>query len=156
MNLGDFSSQLKGISIQPGSVFKMTLFPKDGVTPKNEGDVSRTKYFVVIGKDEDSILVGSLLINSDVNINMIHAIAPYQHCIYPKDYSFLGNKYRYIDCYRIKELQFDQIIESGQYIGTISQVDMEKAIDLANASPVNKPLTLKKFGVYQEKDGSQK
>lgn len=156
MNLGDFSSQLKGISIQPGSVFKMTLFPKDGVTPKKEGDVSRTKYFVVIGKDEDSILVGSLLINSDVNINMIHAIAPYQHCIYPKDYTFLGNKYRYIDCYRIKELQFDQIIESGEYIGTISKVDMDKAIDLANASPVNKPLTLKKFGVYQEKDGNQK
>lgn len=43
MNLGDLSSQLKGLSIQPGSVFKMTLFPKDGVTPKNEGDVSRTK-----------------------------------------------------------------------------------------------------------------
>lgn len=156
MNLSDFSSQLKGISIQPGSVFKMTLFPKDGVTPKTEGDISRTKYFVVIGKDEDSILVGSLLINSDVNINMIHAIAPYQHCIYPKDYSFLGNKFRYIDCYCIKELQFDQIIESGEYIGTISKVDMDKAIDLVNASPVNKPLTLKKFGVHQEKGGSQK
>lgn len=156
MNLGDFSSQLKGMSIQPGSVFKMTLFPKDGVTPKNEGDISRTKYFVVIGKDENSILVGSLLINSEVNIHMIHAIAPYQHCIYPKDYSFLGNKYRYIDCYRIKELQFDQIIESGEYIGTISKVDMDKVIDLANSSPVNKPLTLKKFGIYQEKDGSQK
>ena len=87
---------------------------------------------------------------------MIHAIAPYQHCIYPKDYSFLGNKFRYIDCYRIKELQFDQIIESGEYIGTISKIDMDKAIDLVNASPVNKPLTLKKFGVYQEKGGSQK
>lgn len=153
MNLGDLSSQLKGLSIQLGSVFKMTLFPKDGVTPKNEGDVSRTKYFVVIGKDEDSILVGSLLINSDVNINMVHAIAPYQHCIYPKDYSFLGDKYRYIDCYRIKELQFDQIIESGEYIGTISEVDMYKAIDLANASPVNKPLTLMKFGIYKETSG---
>lgn len=153
MNLGDLSSQLKGLSIQPGIVFKMTLFPKDGVTPKNEGDASRTKYFVVIGKDEDSILVGSLLINSDVNINMVHAIAPYQHCIYPKDYSFLGDKYRYIDCYRIKELQFDQIIESGEYIGTISEVDMYKAIDLANASPVNKPLTLMKFGIYKETSG---
>lgn len=153
MNLGDLSSQLKELSIQPGSVFKMTLFPKDGVTPKNEGDVSRTKYFVVIGKDEDSILVGSLLINSDVNINMVHAIAPYQHCIYPKDYSFLGDKYRYIDCYRIKELQFDQIIGSGEYIGTISEVDMYKAIDLANASPVNKPLTLMKFGIYKETSG---
>ena len=53
MNLGDFSSQLKGLSITPGSVFRMILFPKDGVTPKNEGDKSRTKYFVVIGKDKD-------------------------------------------------------------------------------------------------------
>lgn len=156
MNLGDLSSQLKGVSIQPGCVFKMTLFPKDGITPKNEGDISRTKYFVVIGKDQDSILVGSLLINSEININMVKAIAPFQHCIYPKDYSFLGDKYRYIDCYRIKELQFNQIIESGEYIGTISEVDLNKAIDLTNASPVNKPQTLMKFGVLKEKGGSQK
>lgn len=151
MNLGDLSSQLKGISIQPGSIFKMTLFPKDGVTPKNTGDTSRTKYFVVIGKDENSILVGSLLINSDINTNMAKIIAPYQHCIYPKDYSFLGDKYIFIDCYRIKELQFNQIIESGEYIGTLSAVDLDKAIDLANASPVNKPHTLIKFGVYKVK-----
>lgn len=118
MNLGDFSSQLKGLSITPGSVFRMILFPKDGITPKNEGDISRTKYFVVIGKDKDSILVGSLLINSEVNANLINAIAPYQHCIYPEDYSFLGGKYRFIDCYRIKELQFNSIIESAEYIGT--------------------------------------
>ena len=150
MNLGDFSSKLKGMSIQPGSVFRMTLYPKDGVTPKHEGDKSRTKYFVVIGKDEESLLVGSLLINSDVNINLVRAIAPYQHCIYPKDYAFLGDKYRFIDCYRIKELRFDQIIEDGDYIGTISAVDLDKAIYLANASPVNKPLTLKKFGILKE------
>ena len=155
MKLGDFSSKLKGMSIQQGSVFRMTLFPKDGVTPKNEGDKSRTKYFVVIGKDDKSLLVGSLLINSDVNINLVHAIAPYQHCIYPKDYAFLGDKYRFIDCYRIKELSFDQIIEDGDYIGTISAVDLDKAIDLANASPVNKPLTLKKFGILKEKEGDQ-
>ena len=155
MKLGDFSSKFKGMSIQPGSVFRMTLFPKDGVTPKNEGDKSRTKYFVVIGKDDESLLVGSLLINSDVNINLVHAIAPYQHCIYPKDYAFLGDKYRFIDCYRIKVLSFDQIIEDGDYIGTISAVDLDKAIDIANASPVNKPLTLKKFGIFKGKDGDQ-
>ena len=155
MKLGDFSSKFKGMSIQPGSVFRMTLFPKDGVTPKNEGDKSRTKYFVVIGIDEESLLVGSLLINSDVNINLVHAIAPYQHCIYPKDYAFLGDKYRFIDCYRIKELSFTQIIEDGDYIGTVSAVDLDKAIDLANASPVNKPLTLKKFGIFKEKEDNQ-
>ena len=156
MNLGDFSSQLKGLSITPGSVFRMILFPKDGVTPKNEGDKSRTKYFVVIGKDKDSILVGSLLINSEVNANLINAIAPYQHCIYPENYSFLGGKYRFIDCYRIKELQFNSIIESAEYIGTISDADLNKAIVLTNASPVNKPHTLMKFGVYRETIGRNK
>lgn len=155
MRLGDFSAQLKGMSIKPGSVFKMTLYPKDGVTPKNEGDKSRTKYFVVIGVDDNSILVGSLLINTDVNINLIHSIASFQLCIYPKDYSFLDGKYRYIDCYRIKELYFDQIIADGEYIGTISSNDLSKSIDLVNASPVNKPMTLKKFGVYKEVESDQ-
>ena len=133
----------------------MTLFPKDGVTPKNEGDKSRTKYFVVIGIDDESLLVGSLLINSDVNINLVHAIAPYQHCVYPKDQAFVGDKYLFIDCYRIKELSFAQIIEDGDYIGTVSAVDLDKAIDLANASPVNKPLTLKKLGIFKEKEDNQ-
>lgn len=156
MKLGDISAKFKGLSIQPGSVFKMTLFPRDGVTPKNEGDKSRTKYFVVIGKDEESLLVGSLLINSDVNVNLVHVIAPYQHCIYPKDYAFLGEKYRFIDCYRIKELNFNQIIDDGEYIGTISVVDLDKAICLANTSPVNKPTTLMKFGVFRPVEGDQK
>ena len=149
MKLGDFSTKFKGMSIQPGSVFRMTLFPKDGVIPKKEGETSRTKYFVVIGKDDESLLVGSLLINSDVNINLVSVIAPYQHCIYPKDYAFLGNQYRFIDCYRIKELNFNQIIDDGEYIGTISSVDLDQAINLANASPVNKPLTLRKYGIYR-------
>ena len=156
MKLGDFSAAFKGMSVQSGSVFRMTLYPKDGVTPKNEGDVSRTKFFVVIGKDEDSILVGSLLINTDVNINLVKVIAPYQHCIYPEVYSFLGEKCRYIDCYRIKELSFNQIIETADYIGTISPEDLDKAIDLANASPVNRPLILKKYGIFKEKEDDQK
>ena len=155
MTLGDFSSKLKGMSIQPGCVFRMMLFPEEGVTPKNKGDKSRTKYFVVIGKDDESLIVGSLLINSDVNINLVRVIAPYQHCIYPEDYAFLGDKYRFIDCYRIKELSFEQIVEDGDYIGTISSIDLNKAIELANASPVNKPLTLKKFGVLKEQGNNQ-
>lgn len=155
MNLGELSDKLKGVSVQKGSVFKMTFFPKDGVAPKNASDTSRTKYFVIIGKDKDSILVGSLLINTDVNINLSTIIAPYQHCIYPKDYSFLGNQHRYIDCYRIKEIEFGRIVDDAEYIGTISQADVLRAIQLANASPVNKPLTLKKFGIYQDTKGNQ-
>lgn len=149
MKLGDFSATLKEISIRPGSVFRMTLYPEDGVTPKNEGDVSRTKYFVVIGIDKDSILVGSLLINSEINSNLNSIIAPYQHRISNTSYGFIGNKDRYIDCYRIKELSYGKITDSGEYIGLISEGDLEKAIELAIASPVNKPRTLLKFGVLK-------
>ena len=83
-----------------------------------------------------------------MNINLVHAIAPYQHCIYPEEYDFLGDKFRYIDCYRIKELDYKRIVDEGQYIGMINASDLDTAIKLANASPVNKPTTLKKFGVY--------
>ncbi len=150
MKLGGLDS-LKRLSIEAGSVFKMVLYPSDGVVPKGVEDLSRTKYFVVIGKDEDSVLVGSLLINSEVNINLVQAIAPYQHCIYPDDYDFLGEKFRYIDCYRIKELDYRRILDEGAYIGKIGEYDWDAAIRLANASPVNKPMTLKKFGVYINK-----
>ena len=63
MELKDCNA-LKHLAVHVGSVFKMTLYPEDKVTPKNPGDISRDKYFVVIGKTEDSLVVGSLLINS--------------------------------------------------------------------------------------------
>lgn len=148
MKLGESSSVFKGLSINQGSVFKMTLYPKDGVTPQKEGDISRTKYFVVIGKDSDSILVGALLINTEVNVNLITVIAPYQYCIYPSDYDFLGSKCRYVDCYRIKELSYERIVSEGEYIGIISDADMAHVIDLVRRSPVNKPLILRKYGIF--------
>ncbi len=147
MKVGNLNS-LKSLSIKAGCVFKMTLYPDDGVVPKKESDNSRTKYFVVLGKDENSILVGSVLINSAINATLINIIAEYQHCIYPSDYEFLMGKYRYVDCYKIKELNFDKIIDEVEFIGSINETDFSKIIKLVNKSPVNKPLTLKKFGIF--------
>ena len=65
VGLGEFSKNLKTLSLKRGSVFQMELFPKDGVTPKNEGDISRNKYFVVLGIDGNRISVCSTLINTD-------------------------------------------------------------------------------------------
>ncbi|MDD3945445.1 MAG: hypothetical protein WC446_06345 [Candidatus Paceibacterota bacterium] len=154
MKLGNISEELKKLAIQTGSVFKMIINPYEGVIPKEESDKSRTKYFVVIGIDEESIQVGSLLINSEVNINMCHMIAQYQFCIYPENYQFLGDKYRYVDCYRIKELQFKRIISDGHYIDRIKPEDFKKVIQYVNNSPVNKPSTLKKYGIFIEKSSA--
>ena len=144
MELGDIAA-LKAHAIDVGSVFKMTLYPEDGVKPKNEGETSRDKRFVVIGKTQDSVLVGSLLINSEINDNIFIKIGPYQHCIYPDQYGFLNGKERYIDCYKIFEFNFDRIMEKGEYIGQIDPDDIEEAIKSAKSSPVNTPYTLKKF-----------
>lgn len=138
---------LKRMSLVPGSVFRMELFPEDGVTPKNEGDISRHKYFVVLGIDNGSILVGSVLINSEINSSLIRVIAPYQHCIYPEDYQFLNNKFRYVDCFLIKELPFDRIMESAEYIGIINDADLSKIKELAISSPANRPNILKRYGL---------
>ena len=43
--------KLKALALKTGSVFRMTLYPEDGITPKNTNDKSRDKYFVVIGID---------------------------------------------------------------------------------------------------------
>jgi len=147
MKLGDSLASLRQLSIQQGSVFKITLYPHEGVTPKNDCDKSRTKLVVIIGVEKESVLVGSLLINSDVNRILCHRIALYQHCIYQRYNQFLENTYSYVNCYQIKEIRYERIISEGQYLGMIAQEDLERIIQCANASPVNKPATLKKYGI---------
>lgn len=146
MELGELTS-LKAYSIDTGSVFKMTLYPEDGVKPKNEGDSSRDKRFVIIGKTGDSAIVGSLLINSHINDKLFMVVGPYQHCIYPDQYEFLEGKERFIDCYSIKEVRFDRILENGEYIGQISPEDIQEAIQKAKESPAISNRTMKKFNL---------
>lgn len=146
MELGDFA-ELKALAIEVGSVFKMTMYPVDKVTPKRQGDSSRDKYFVVIGKTEDAVVVGSLLINTNINSRLFHIIGPYQHCLSPADYGFLNGKERYVSCYEIKKFPTERIIEKAEYIGVINQEDLNAAIELAKTSPINDRRTLKMFNL---------
>ncbi len=146
MALGDYA-ELKALSIEVGSVFKMTLYPSDKVRPKHQGDVSRDKYFVIIGKTSDSLLVASLLINTDINGRLFNIIGPYQHCIYPSDYEFLEDKCRYVDAYAIKELSVERILQKAEYIGKLSPDDVDACVELVKASPVNSSSVLNKFNI---------
>lgn len=146
MGLGDLS-ELKSLAIKVGSVFKMTMYPEDKVTPKKEGDVSRDKYFVIIGKTEDSVVIGSLLINTNINSRLFNVIGPYQHRLSPASYSFLNGKERYISCYEIKKFSTERILEKAVYIGIIGQEDLDASIELAKKSPINDKRTLKMFNL---------
>ncbi len=147
VGLGDFSKNLKTLSLKRGSVFKMELLPKDGVIPKNEGDKSRNKYFVVLGIDGNKVSVCSTLINTDINQKMFTWIAPYQHKILASDYEFLKGKDRYVDCFSFLEIDYDRILEAAEYKGTIKEEHMEEIIELLKTAPRVKANKLKKYGL---------
>lgn len=88
MKISDIPA-LKNIAIARGNVFKITLFPEDGIKPKHEGDTSRDKYFVILGKAsvEDKLLVASVLINTEINSNKFMAIGYYQYALLRRNIS---------------------------------------------------------------------
>lgn len=128
-----------------GDVFRMTLFPEDGVKPKHAGDMSRTKYFVVIGLDEGRVMAASLLVNSKINDRLFSIIGPYQHCIHSEDYSFLTKSESYVDCFRIKEISAERIIENADYVGRLNADDIDEILNLTVSSPNNRKGILKKY-----------
>lgn len=138
------SSSLKILSLRRGSVFKMPLTQKEGVRPKNPGDVDRTKYFVVLGIDDERILVGAVLINSEINKKLFPVIGAYQHRIASSEYSFLGKLESYVDCYSLKEIGYDSLAEA-RYVGMLNEADLAGIISLAISSPASKKLTLRKY-----------
>lgn len=153
MALSDIAT-LKGLAIAPGSVFRMTLTPRHGIVPKNQGDASRDKYFVVLGLSDDSLLVGSVLINSEINDRLAPVISPFQLVLDSSKYNFLNGRNRFLDCFEIKQVSFREIIELGSYIGRIEENDLSAAILLCNDSEVNTDATLKYFGIFCRSNNS--
>ena len=109
------------------------------------GDKSRDKYFAIIGIDQDSVLVGSVLINTEINPKMFMKIATLQHRILPDDYDFLGGKERYIDCSSLFEIKYDRALYDADYIGILKEDDLSEIIRLTLTSPFIKKGKLKKY-----------
>lgn len=146
MQLGDIEA-LRKVQVCMGSVFKMVFYPRDGVKPKGHHANSRTKYFVVVGVDAEGNYVGVSLINSEVNIHFARQIAPFQWCIYPEKYDFLDGKFRYVDCYNIRDIETTRILQEAEYIGYLEEADLQKIRELLLKSPVNDLCKLKQYGL---------
>jgi len=151
MKISDVSA-LKEVAIARGSVFKMTLFPTDGVKPKNKGEVSRDKYFVVLGKSsvEGKLLVASVLINSEINSNKFSSIAYYQHALFANKYPFLKGKDRYVGGEWVFELDAKRISREAEYIAMIEEEDMREIIHIVNTAPTVKKYILKRYNLAEE------
>lgn len=115
---------LKSLAVCAGSVFRMTFTPRHGIVPKNPGDSSRDKYFVILGVSNDALLVGSLIINTEINVNLAPRIFPFQLKLKASRYDFLEGKDRYLDCYRIFPIEFEEVVNNAQYVGMIEDNDL--------------------------------
>lgn len=91
-------------TVRPGEIYRMELTPKEGVKPKNEGDTSRNKYFVVMGVTEDGCLIGFVLINTAINPYISQQARDGYYVLSVADYPFLG-KDRYVCCGELKQIE---------------------------------------------------
>lgn len=147
MEIGELHP-LKVLAVKSGSVFRMRFYPQDGVVPKDEGDTSRDKYFVILGKNNDGNYVALSLINTEINENLKQRIGAFQYQISSSDYDFLNGKDRFVDCYDMKEVVSERIVEQGDYAGLISETDLKAIIKLVNNSPIVSVAKLKRYEIY--------
>lgn len=140
-------SQLVISNINRGDIFKVRLTIEEGITPKNEGDVGRDKYFIVVGKTESGSLIGFVVINTNVNINIPQELQDLHYPITATRYPFL-KKNRFVCCAELKEITSDNFVnryESSGCFGQLADDDMELIIGALKASPLVTPKQLRKF-----------
>jgi hypothetical protein len=117
------NKQITDNSFVPGKVLKMPLTEEDGIVLKNN-EIERTKYFVIVGQDMNNGLVGSLLVNSNVNINVISTkeLLDCQFPLQKEDYVFLTHN-SYVDCSELFEMDKIKIIKRGSEEGELTEKD---------------------------------
>ena len=74
--------------VKRGDVFVLNLDERNGVIPK-DNDVSRNKFFVVLGFDDEGYVYGGVIVNSRINQNMNQIVKDYHMPIKASKYSFL-------------------------------------------------------------------
>ena len=145
MEIGE-SHPLKELAVNPGSVFRMRFCPQD-VVPKDNGDTSQDKYFVILGRDVAGGYVALSLVNTEINKNLKKRIGAFQYQISSYDYDFLND---FVDCYDIKEVASERILNQCDYAGLISKSDMNAIIKLVNGSPIVSVAKLRWCGIFVE------
>jgi hypothetical protein len=117
------NKQITDNSFFTGKVLKMALTEEDGIVLKNNA-TERNKYFAVIGQNQDKGLVGSLLVNSDVNTNIINTkeLLDCQFPLQKDEYAFLDYD-SYLDCSELFEIDKIKILKKGTEEGELTEKD---------------------------------
>lgn len=143
------SSQALLSTVKRGDIFRMKLTKAEGITPKNEGDVDRNKYMVILGKTEDGKVFGFVVINSRINVHLSYELKCAHYPIRKDKYSFLDHD-SFVYCGDIMEIDIDTFSEryQSQSYGTLDEDDLAYVIGAVKSSATITPKKKKKFGIF--------
>lgn len=143
--LGDLADELTQNSINIGDVHLLNLDQNNGITPKS-GDITRNKFFIVLGFDNDGNVIGGLVINSKINYKLPPSVTDYQLPVSVEQFPFLEHN-SFINCSKIivaKRSKFNKTT----YRGEISDTEMmDLIINTVKESPTVNKMQLKEFGI---------
>lgn len=134
-------------TIKRGDVVRMRLTEEEGITPKNEGDSSRNKYFIVLGKTADGQIIGFVVINTNINVNLSEVLKRLHYPLTAEKYPYL-EKTRYVYCGALKQISLSNFSNRHCSIfGTIDEGDLQLITNALASSPIESKKKLRKFGL---------
>ena len=137
-------SKLAVRTVKTGDVYEMTMTELNGIKPK-VGDVSRNKYFIVLGFDSNGVAYGGVIINSHINRNLPAHLKMYHMPISHKKYPFLRYD-SFVDCVRLKTA-FPDKFDEWNYLGEIEEYDVELIKGTIKERPAESVARLEQFGL---------
>ena len=143
--LGDVGDNLAQDNLKVGNVYLISLDQQSGITPKN-GDLTRDKFFIVLGFDNEGNVIGGLVINSKINYNLPSSVTDYQLPIKVEQCPFL--KYNsFVNCSKIIVANKAKFTKNT-YRGEISDPEfIDLLINTVKESPTVNTKLLKRFGL---------
>jgi hypothetical protein len=125
-----------------GDVLIGEFFKEDGITPKS-GDHSRTKMFIVLGKDEDGNYICGVVINSEIKTRNPES----QYPLHPHLHTFLKHN-SFVNCDNLLCITIKRI-SNFKKIGKIVISDMELIRKTVIDSKVIKGKLKKKYNLFE-------
>ncbi|OFO52344.1 hypothetical protein HMPREF3027_06730 [Porphyromonas sp. HMSC077F02] len=146
--LSSESKQQFSSIINIGDILAAELTPKEGVTPKEENQESRYKYFVVVGKTEDGSAIGFLLINSKINSKLSQELKGLHYPLQKSKYDFLAYD-SHVYCGEIKKIDVVNLVSKKNFksFGRIEEEDLELIKKAVISSPIVSKKELIRYGL---------
>ena len=135
--------------LRVGSIFKMSMNERHGITPK-DGQYDRDKFFAIVGFTSDGNLIGALIINKGINkYNYTNELYKDHYPLQQAKYKGVFIRNSFVCCTNIKEFRRDEIIKNASYEGLLMEDDCDLIIEHLRESETITIKDKKKYGIIE-------